>query len=409
MSAGTGVRTGRTARLAASVVAGSVLLTGCQGLYDVQLPGGAATGDDVYRVVVEFRDVLDLVPQSAVKANDVTVGAVEDIWLDGWTARVRIRVEDSVELPDNAVAELRQTSLLGEKFVSLEVPEGTTAQGRLSDGDVIPLSRSGRNPEVEEVFSALSLVLNGGGVAQLRTINRELTQVMQGRETEIKSVIDQLDVFIGGLDDRKSEIVRALEGLDRLSATLARQKRDLAVALDDIPQGLEVLADQRRRLTEMLQALSELGEVGTRVIEASQEDFVANLESLAPILTRLSQAGSDLPRALEVMFTYPFPRSSLGAIRGDFTNLRADIDEPSLDAFLTGLPEPPAEGEGSGTPELPLDPRAPLPAFPEWVLPDVCATDVPLPADDRLPECRLPGGDVADPGLLDLMLGGLVR
>jgi hypothetical protein len=39
----------------------------------------------------------------------------------------------------------------------------------------------------------------------------------------------------------------------------------------------------------------------------------------------------------------------------------------------------------------------------------VCATDVPLPTGDRLPECRLPGGDVADPGLLDLMLGGLVR
>jgi len=358
---------------------------------------------------VEFRDVLDLVPQSAVKVNDVTVGAVEDIWLDGWTARVRIRVEDSVELPDNAVAELRQTSLLGEKFVSLEVPEGTTAQGELSDGDVIPLARSGRNPEVEEVFSALSLVLNGGGVAQLRTINRELTQVMQGRESEIKSVIDQLDVFIGGLDDRKSEIVRALDGLDRLSATMARQKQDLAVALDDIPQGMEVLADQRRRLTEMLQALSELGEVGTRVIQASKEDFVANLESLAPILSRLSQAGSDLPQALELMFTYPFPRSSLGAIQGDYTNLRADVDPQSVEQFLDGLPEPPA-GEGEGeSPPLPLDPRAPLPPFPEWVFPEGCTPEVPAPDEGQLPQCIAPGGDIVDPGLLELMLGGLVR
>jgi phospholipid/cholesterol/gamma-HCH transport system substrate-binding protein len=392
------------ARMLAAATAGTVLLTGCQGLYDVQLPGGAATGDDVYRVVVEFRDVLDLVPQSAVKVNDVTVGAVEDIWLDDYTARVRLRIENDVQLPDNAVAELRQTSLLGEKFVSLEAPTDAAPTGRLGDQDVIPLSRSGRNPEVEEVFSALSLLLNGGGVAQLRTINRELTQVMQGRESDIKSVIDQLDTFIGGLDDHKSEIVRALDGLDRLSATLETQKQDLAVALDDIPQGLQVLADQRELLTEMLQALSELGVVGTRVIKASKDDFVANLESLAPILTKLSQAGSDLPHALELMFTYPFPRSALRAIRGDYTNLRADVDPTSLQQFLDGLPEPPPASPTD--PVLPLDE---LPAFPKWPLPDVCSTaDVPA-AGQVLPECVLPGGDTANPDLLELMLGGLVR
>ena len=394
--------TTRIARVMATAAAGAVLLSGCQGLYDVQLPGGAATGDDVYRVVVEFRDVLDLVPQSAVKVNDVTVGAVEDIWLDDYTARVRLRIENEVKLPDNAVAELRQTSLLGEKFVSLEAPTDVAPTGRLSDNDLIPLSRSGRNPEVEEVFSALSLLLNGGGVAQLRTINRELTQVMKGRESDIKSVIDQLDTFIGGLDDRKSEVVRALEGLDRLSARLEAQKQDIAGALDDMPQGLKVLADQRELLTQMLQALSELGVVGTRVIKASKDDFVANLESLAPVLTRLSQAGSDLPHALEMLFTYPFPRSSLKAIRGDYTNMRADVDPVSLQQFLDGLPEP---SEEEPPPVIPLDE---LPDFPKWPLPDVCSAAETPPAGELLPECELPGGDTANPDLLELMLGGLV-
>jgi phospholipid/cholesterol/gamma-HCH transport system substrate-binding protein len=356
--------------------------------------------------VVEFRDVLDLVPQSAVKVNDVTVGAVEDIWLDGWTARVRLRIEDDVKLPDNAVAELRQTSLLGEKFVSLEAPTDAAPTGRLADKDVIPLARSGRNPEVEEVFSALSLLLNGGGVAQLRTINRELTQVMQGREGDIKSVIDQLDTFIAGLDDHKSEIVRALDGLDRLSANLEAQKKDLAVALDDMPQGLKVLADQRELLTQMLTALSDLGVVGTRVIKASKDDFVANLESLAPILTKLSQAGSDLPHALEMMFTYPFPRSSLGAIRGDYTNLRVDVDPASVEQFIASLPKAPA---GSSKPPEPLIPTDRLPEFPKWPLPDVCSGADNPTAGQALPECVLPGGDIANPDLLELMLGGLVR
>jgi len=394
-------RMGPATRLFASVAAGALLLTGCQGVYDVQLPGGAATGDDVYRVVVEFQDVLDLVPQSAVKVNDVTVGAVEDIWLDGFTARVRLRIEDTVKLPDNAVAELRQTSLLGEKFVSLEEPVDATPTGELSDKDVIPLARSGRNPEVEEVFTALSLLLNGGGVAQLRTINRELTQVMQGRESDIKSVIDQLDTFIGGLDDHKSEIVRALDGLDRLSATLAAQKEDIAVALDDIPQGLQVLADQRAQLTEMLQALSELGVVGTRVIKASKDDFIANLESLAPVLTRLSQAGDDLPHALELMFTYPFPRSALKGIRGDYTNLRADVDPRSIQQLIDSLPDPPP----GPTPTFSIPPLPTLPVAPG------CPSLPPVPGDPAPPlHCAtIPDPDASVADLLELMLGGLVR
>jgi phospholipid/cholesterol/gamma-HCH transport system substrate-binding protein len=102
------------------------LLSGCtfSGLYDVPLPGGAGAGDGAYRVTVEFRDVLDLVPQSTVKVNDVTVGTVEKIQLDGWHARARLRVADHVKLPRNAVASVRQTSILGEKYVALSKPGG---------------------------------------------------------------------------------------------------------------------------------------------------------------------------------------------------------------------------------------------------------------------------------------------
>ena len=82
-------------------------------------PAGSPSHGDIYRVTVQFADVLDLVPQSAVKVGDVTVGSVEKITLDGWTARVTVRLKDSVSLPDNATAELKQTSLLGEKYVSL--------------------------------------------------------------------------------------------------------------------------------------------------------------------------------------------------------------------------------------------------------------------------------------------------
>ncbi|MBV7697498.1 MCE family protein [Streptomyces sp. TRM70350] len=367
-------------RRCAWVAAGSLLLSGCEfnGWYDVELPGGAASDGRAYRVTVEFRDVLDLVPQSAVKVNNVTVGAVEKVELDGWHARVRLRVADSVKLPANAVAELRQTSMLGEKYVALSAPPGAPPVGRLGDGDRIPLSRSGRNPEIEEVLSALSALLNGGGVAQLKTITVELNKALEGRENRVRSLLEELDTFLGGLDDQRRDIVRAIEAVDRLAARLGKEKKTIATAVDTMPPALKVLADQRRDLTKMLTALSRLGTTGTKVIKASRDDTVANLEQLRPILQQLNKAGDDLPNSLELLTTYPFPRNAVDAIKGDYVNLSvtADLDLASLYGNLAQEPE---DGDGGGTPEAPGLPDLPdVPDVPG--VPDL--PGVPAPAPD---------------------------
>jgi phospholipid/cholesterol/gamma-HCH transport system substrate-binding protein len=361
----------RLRRVATALVSAAtvVAVAGCQGAYDLPLPGGAAARGDVYRITAEFRDVLDLVPQSSVKVDQVTVGAVEEIELNGWTARVTLRLPEHVELPDNAVAELKQTSLLGEKYVELAPPTGASPTGELGDGDNIPLARTGRNPEVEEVLSAMSLLLNGGGVAQLKVIESELNNAMRGNETEIKDLLGQLDTFVGGLEEQKSEIVRAIDGIDRLSARLAAQKDDLAAALETIPGGLKVLADQRQQLVRMLQALSRLGSVGTEVIQQSKDDTRANLEALRPILAQLTKAGDDLPTSMQLLLTYPFSDGTLGAMKGDYTNLDADLDLNlrNLSGNL-GVPTTPPTGEpgqpGLPTPTLPVDPDLPLPPLP---------------------------------------------
>ncbi|MGQ4419068.1 MCE family protein [Streptomyces sp. SAS_269] len=422
-------RKGRTAAWAA---VGSLLLTGCEfnGWYDVPLPGGAASDGHAYHVTVEFRDVLDLVPQSAVKVNDVTVGAVEKVELDGWHARVRLRVADSVKLPGNAVADLRQTSMLGEKYVALSAPAGTRPLGRLRNGDRIPLSRSGRNPEVEEVLSALSALLNGGGVAQLKTITVELNKALGGREDRVRSLLRQLDTFLGGLDDQRAEIVRALKGVDRLAKRLKKEKKTIALAVDTMPPALKALADQRKDLTKMLTALSGLGKTATKVVNASHDDTVANLRKLQPILRELNEAGDDLPDSLEILTTYPFPRNATDAVKGDYVNLKitADLDLADLYGNVTGKPGKGRKSPDPGAPRLPSLPTpTPLPSLPSLPSAPSLPSTPPVPSAPPTPSdgssllcppvCtaaygteggsrRLPSG--IDPGLAELMLKGML-
>jgi phospholipid/cholesterol/gamma-HCH transport system substrate-binding protein len=351
------LRGSRVGRMAALACAGALALSGCDfDVYSLPLPGGADLGSDPYSVQVEFRDVLDLVPQSSVKVDDVTVGKVTDIDVDGYNAQVTLALRGDVKLPDNAEAEIRQTSLLGEKFVSLKPPE-SGSQGRLSDGDVIDLDHSGRNPEVEEVLGAMSLLLNGGGVAQLKTISDELNKAFEGRESDVRSVLDQLDEFTGQLDENKQDIITAIESLNRLAISINKQSDSIELALDQMPQALASINRQRDDLVKMLKALDDLSSVATRVIKQSKTATIDSLRSLDPVLTRLSDAGDSLPKAFQVFLTYPFvdevvgrnPAQARDLHLGDYTNLsvQMDIDLTQGLPTIPGLPN---------QPDLPIDP-----------------------------------------------------
>ena len=256
--------------------------------------------------------MLDLVPQSGVRVDDISVGKVTDVELKGWHAVVTLKINGATRLPDDAEATIRQTSLLGEKFVSIAPPEdGGT--GRLSNGDVIPLERSGKNPELEEILSAASLLFNGGGLEKTNTIVREFNLALEGNEPEIKALLKNSEIFVGVLDDNKQAILDALEKIDRLSVATVNQRKSITQALDDVPPALKILNKQRDDLVAMLKAFERLSNVATSVIRRSKDDTITDLRRLKPVLRELADAGDSIANAFSLL-TYPFPDSLMGGV-----------------------------------------------------------------------------------------------
>lgn len=313
------------------------VLSGCgfAGMNDLPLPGGPDVGPDPVAISAEFTDVLSLARDSTVKYDGVTVGKVSRITRDGWTARVDLQVRRDLELPANVTARIAQTSLLGEKYVELALPAEPT--GRLREGAVISKADTSRGREVEEVLGALSLLLNGGGVAQLRTISRELDTAL-GDGDATSAFLSELNTFVGTLDRNRATIVRALENLDRLSGQIAQDRKIVAAALDEITPAVRTLADQRVQLVTMLTKLSDFSEVTSELVRRSGDDLVADLEALEPVLEQLARAGDDLPRVLETVLSFPFPDEVLDAVKGDYVNLDVLVDLSPLTLLgnLTG-------------------------------------------------------------------------
>jgi len=355
---------------------------GYSGLYSTPLPGGADLGNHPYQLTADFTDVLDLVPQASVKVNDVAVGRVDGIDLagDNRTAEVRMSVNGDVRLPANTSAELRQSSLLGEKYVELIAP--SAGQGSLVDGAVIPTSRTSRGPEVEEVLGALSLLLNGGGIAQLQNIVKELNSALSGNEPELRALLSNIDTVVTDLDGQRTEITNAIQALDRLSATLAGETDEITNALTNLAPGLQVLNQQRDQLVTMLTSLDTLSGVAVDTVNRSQSQLVADLKQLQPTLAELAQAGANLPKSLQVLITYPFTDYTVNDVKGDYFNADVNFDL-DLSSVLSDV-------ANSSTPVIPL--------------PDTLNQPATSPLPSTSTTTPTPSGGLT--GLLGILLGG---
>jgi phospholipid/cholesterol/gamma-HCH transport system substrate-binding protein len=192
-------------------------------------------------------------------------------------------------------------------------------------------------------------------VAQLKTISNELNKAFEGRESDVKSVLDQLDTFMAQLDANKEDIVAAIESLNKLAISVNKQRGSIEAALDEMPAALASIDRQRDDLVKMLRALNNLSSVATRVIKESKGATIESLRSLDPMLTKLAEAGDALPKSLQVFLTYPFvdevvgrnPAQARNLHMGDYTNLSVQMDL-DLTKGLPTIPTPPGS---------PLDPN----------------------------------------------------
>jgi phospholipid/cholesterol/gamma-HCH transport system substrate-binding protein len=334
--------------LPALLIAVTAGACGYDGASSLPLPG-AIGGGDTYPITVILPDATNLVARETCRANDTVVGSVESVTLDkDLQAKVVCRIKKSVHLPGNAIAALRETSLLGERFVALDPAVGDEPTGVLRPGSTLPASSTRTDPDVEMVFGALSQVLNGGSLGSIETITRELNTAFS--DSDFGSSIEAVDRVVAKFNAHRSDIVDSLVSLDSLAGTLARQRTVLAQALDSIPGGLAVLDRQRAKLVATLSKLSDLSDVAVPLIRSTRANSVADLKHLAPVLTQLSKAGDELALTLGRVATFPFPRNALATIKGDYAGLYGtfELDVDLLNHFL-GLNTGPPPGTSTST------------------------------------------------------------
>jgi phospholipid/cholesterol/gamma-HCH transport system substrate-binding protein len=340
-------------RRLALVLTALVLLTGCgPTLADLPLPGSGVGGDTV-EVTVEFDEALNLARGAQVRVNGVSSGKVRSVTTHDFKAFAVLDVRKSARMRADATARLRYTTPLGELFVEVTNPsEGPL----LPDGAVLPVTQNTTAPTVEDALASVSLLVNGGGLAQLQTVTEELNAAIGGREDTVRQLMERADTFLTQANATTGDVDRALTALATVSKVLDDNRSTIDAAMTDIRPAAKVLRQNTPGLTRLLAKLADFSGTADHVVGATRAQILQMLREVSPVLDEFEANKDTLGPSLRALVRLNDELNA--AIPGDYANMNLEMQMDKL--TLPTLLGAPGSAADPGTAAKGSDPVADL-------------------------------------------------
>ena len=312
--------------------------------------GPRVLADDAIELTATYDEVGDLVERGHVRFGDVPVGTVADIRLnDAHEAEVTLRLDADARLPERAVAVLRMTAVLGERYVDLVPdPDGGV---EVVDGAELP---SHFEKDIELVVESGSDLLGALSVSEVARTIEVGHRTFDGRGERFGELLDELGDYAGHLEQEQEELAAFIDAAERLAATAAPDAELHAAALEDFADLTELLGDEEERLIGALDELAGTADVGARIVRDNRQ----SLDDLLQRLGRVSAEALRIDQALENLLLW-LPRHNL-AVPGGVISEHVQVIN---DFTICGVNDEPDNPANSCDPPNPGEPNDPAPGY----------------------------------------------
>jgi phospholipid/cholesterol/gamma-HCH transport system substrate-binding protein len=221
-----------------------------------------------YVLHVYFRNTAGLDEKTRVRIAGVEAGTVDSVHLADGKAEVRLLIKPEVKIYRDAVASIKLTGLLGDKY--LDIKPGTMESGVLKDGDSIKLVKEivdiddlARNlTMVSAKFTTLAESINDvigtdeskqslrQTMVNLREITSDLRQTIAINDDKLRNVLDNINnltVSISGLIDKNSDpLTSTIANMKDFSETLKTNGPELVENLNKATSELKAMVEENR-------------------------------------------------------------------------------------------------------------------------------------------------------------------
>lgn len=219
--------------------------------------------DGQKRITAYFSRTVGVYAGSDVQVLGVKVGSVESVTPRGKRVAVVFTVDRELPVAPDTRAVVIAPSVVSDRYVQL-----TDLNSRgpvISDGAVIPESRTATPVELDELYASLNTIVTAlgpdgansdGALSELldttaanlegngKVFNESVrnfadaARTLSGSADDLFGTIDELGKFTGMLADNDQQVRAVTEQLAQVSRTLATDRDDLTTALSTLAEAL---------------------------------------------------------------------------------------------------------------------------------------------------------------------------
>jgi len=253
--------------------------------------------DSGHHYSAELADASELVRNNGVRLKDVQVGKVTSIKVDGLHAKVGFTVAKDVRLPANTNAVVRQTSMLGEMFIDLE-PQG---DGVLKDGSTIPLSRTRRAAQLEQVVQLGGQLVNQVTADNFNRMIDTFDQAWGGHPETLENLFDSMSGASKALDSNRQALADTIDKVEQVAADLSPHTAELAQSVNNFAAGLRALDAHRDQLGNFTTSLKHLSDQASDLLVNHEAQLAASGKQTKDVLDQIVANLNDFMQGLNAL------------------------------------------------------------------------------------------------------------
>ncbi|KHO20403.1 MCE-family protein MCE1A [Mycolicibacterium setense] len=235
--------------------------------------------------VLSGRAGLSMDPGSKVTFNGVPIGrlaSVDVVTVDNNPeAKLTLDVKPQYLklIPENVTAELRATTVFGNKYISFFAPENPSA-ARVSPST--PIRAQGVTTEFNTLFETITAISEQIDPIKLNQTLTATAQALDGLGDKFgQSIVNGNDI-LSDLNPRMPQIRRDIAGLADLGEVYANAGPDLFDGLNNAVTTARTLNEQRGNLDQALVAAVGFGNTGGDIFERGGPYLVRGAQDLLP-------------------------------------------------------------------------------------------------------------------------------
>lgn len=243
----------------------------------------------------DFDQAGGIRPGDQVRVAGIDVGEVSGTSLEGDHVKVDMKVDDDVEVTANGVAEIKMSTLLGQRYVDLSLGDSTEL---ISDG-YIP--HTAVPYDLQATIDAGTPILAGIEADDFADSLDSLNEQLEGAPAIARPTLDALTAMSTVITNRRDQINQLIEDTQAVTDVVTDSQYQLSII---VGQGAQLAGKIRAReelVTRLLDGIAELTEQAKAVAAENQNQFAPVMVNLNTISQGLEENRTNLRKLLEIL------------------------------------------------------------------------------------------------------------